>query len=275
MQTQEKLRTIIITGANKGIGYTIIDKLLGQNKTFDIILTARNPKFGQAALEKLLKQHKNTSSQLTFHQLDVSDSSSIDNFLNWVQKERKGKIDVLINNAGVNTEDTTQEKLDLIRINLTGTIELTEKALPFLASDGKIIMLSSENGQLSWQKPIIRKMLEDSTIDKEKFTKIVDDLIEKTKANKHTDLGWSYSPYNNTKALLNAYTRWVLVSLVKGDQQCYTVDPCWCQTDMGTSAAPYPIEKGAETPIYLIDLPFKYDEKYNGKFFRSSKLHDF
>ncbi len=86
MQTQEKLRTIIITGANKGIGYTIIDKLLGQNKTFDIILTARNPKFGQAALEKLLKQHKNTSSQLTFHQLDVSDSSSIDNFLNWVQK---------------------------------------------------------------------------------------------------------------------------------------------------------------------------------------------
>jgi len=179
MQTSEKFRTIVMTGANKGIGYTIIEKLLKQNNPFDIILTARNPKLGQAALEKLLKESKSSSSSLTFHQLDVSDSDSIDKFLNWVKEERKGSIDVLINNAGVNTEDTIQEKLDLIRINLTGTIELTEKALPFLASDGKIIMISSENGQLSWQKPVIRTMLEDPTIDKEKFTKIVDDLIEK------------------------------------------------------------------------------------------------
>jgi len=81
--------------------------------------------------------------------------------------------------------------------------------------------------------------------------------LKKTKVNKYTDLGWAYSPYDNSKVLLNAYTRWVLVNLVKGDQQCYTVDPCWCKTDMGTSAAPYPVEKGAETPIYLINLPFK------------------
>lgn len=275
MQTTEKLRSIIITGANRGIGYVTIEKLLEEKTSYDIILTARDSQKGQEALTSLLKKHKSSQSKLTFQELDVCDSKSIDSFVSWVKNKHNGNIDVVVNNAGVNIEKTIQDRLNVININLTGAIELTEKLLPYLSSDGKIIMISSQNGQLSWQGHKIREMLDDSTMTREKFDKITNELIDKTKKGDHSNLGWSSDTYDNTKVLLNAYTRWILTTMIKGDQQCYTVDPGWCRTEMGGSYAPLPVERGADTPVYLIKLPFKFNEKYNGKFFRDCKLHPF
>lgn len=275
MQASKSLRTVIVTGANRGIGYAMVERLLKEPSPFDIIFAVRNLDLGKEAVSKLTQKHTTSASQLTLQQLDVSDSGSIDNFVKWIKAERESKFDILVNNAGIGyLKDKLQERLDTIQINFVGTVELTEKLLPHLTSDGKIIMVSSENGLLSWQGSI-RKTLDDPTMTREKLMKLCDQLIEYTKTMKHTQLGWSEPTYDASKALLNAYTRWVLVKMLKGDQQCYTLDPGWCKTELGGPSAPLPVERGADTPLYLINLPFKHDEKYNGKFFMNRKVHEF
>jgi len=269
------LRTVIITGANKGIGFALVERLLKESHPYDIICTARNLKLGQEAYDKLSNKYKSTSSQLTFQQLDISSSSSIEKFKEWLKSDRNSQFDVLVNNAGFGyLRETKQEQLDTIHINFIDTVNLTESLLPYLKKDGKIIMVSSENGLLSWQGKNIAKILSDPSMTREKLMELTNELIERIKTSDFKKLGWS-EIYDDSKALLNAYTRWVLVKLLKGDQQCYCLDPGWCRTDMGGKSAPLSVERGPDTPLYLMNLPYKYDEKYNGKFFMNCKLHEF
>ena len=58
-----------------------MDRLLGQSTALDLILTAKDPKCGQEALERFSEKHASSPTHLTFHQLDVSDSDSIDKFV--------------------------------------------------------------------------------------------------------------------------------------------------------------------------------------------------
>ena len=275
MQSTNTLRTVVVTGANKGIGYAIVEKLLQGSNGYDVVLTARNPKLGEEAYTQLSQKYTSSSSKLTFQPLNISDSSSIDTFVGWLKAERNGKVDVLVNNAGIASKAGDVEgRLNTIDTNFTKTVEITEKVLPHLANDGKIIMVSSQLGELNLQGPEIQKFLTDPNLTKEDLEGSVSKLVEATKNLSHTSLGWSNSAYNASKVLLNAYTRWVLAKLVKGDQQCYTLHPGWCKTDMGGERAPETAEDGAETPIYLINLPFKADEKLNGQFFEKSKIRE-
>jgi len=275
MQATNALRTVIVTGANRGIGYAIIERLLSESTPFDIIFTARNDKAGQEAQQHLSSKVKSSSSKLTFHQLDISNSASIDDFISWIKAERNSKFDVLVNNAGFGyLRESQQEQLDTININFFDTIDLTEKLLPYLAEDGKIINVTSENGLLSWQGQNIQKLLSDPSMTKERLMELGTELRDKIKTGDFSKLGWS-EIYDDSKALLNAYTRWILVKMLKGEQQCYCMDPGWCRTDMGGKGAPLAVERGADTPVYLIGLPFKRDEKYNGKFFMDRKVHKY
>ena len=276
MQTTESLRTVIVTGANKGIGYCIVEKLLKESNPYDIILTARNSKLGEEALSTLSKKYASSNSKVTFQQLNISDPSSIDAFADWIKTKRGGKFDVLINNAGYGWgKDKVEERLDTININLLETIDLTEKLLPYLADDGKILMISSSLGELSRQGTQIQQALNDPSLTKEKLTELTNGLIERTKNLSHEELGWSQSTYDASKALLNAYTRSILLKELKGNQQGYTVCPGWCRTDMGGPSAALPAEQGAETPVYLVNLPFKRDDTINCKFFSECAVRSF
>jgi carbonyl reductase 1 len=76
-----------------------------------VYLTARDRHRGEAALQQLqtdtqLKSAKalaqdGGSTDVKYHQLDISDSKSIDSFCEFLRKEHPEGIDVLINNAGV------------------------------------------------------------------------------------------------------------------------------------------------------------------------------
>jgi len=272
MQESDHLRTVVITGANKGIGHEIIKRLLGGSTPYDIILTARNIKLGQEASDGLTKKYSSSQSKLTFHQLDLTASTSVEDFIKWIKAERNSKIDVLVNNAGIYPQgETPQNIIDIISTNFLRTVELTEKLLPYLASDGKIIMVSSILGVLSSQSHETAKALDDPTLTRERLLELANQLIEKGKA--QTD--WTDKAYYVSKALISAYTRWVLVKKLKGDQQCYTLHPGWVQSDMGGKNAPSSLESGADTPVYLINLPFKNDERYNGKYFDNCTVSSF
>ena len=270
------LRTIIVTGANKGIGYATLEKLLQGQTPYDLILAARNPKLGEEAQAKLSQKYSSSASKVTFRQLDINDSASVDNFVDWIKSARQGKIDILVNNAAIKAEpETTKTRIDTLNTNFFNTIRLTEKVLPYVVDDGKMIMVSSELGDLGYHKQNIRKALEDPKLTKEKLFELANELLEKTKEGKQTELGWYQEAYYSSKALLNAYTRFILVKELKEDQQGYTLCPGWCRTDLGGSYARYSVEHGAETPVYLINLPFKRDDSINGEFIKDCRVRNF
>lgn len=72
--------------------------------------------------------------------------------------------------------------------------------------------------------------------------------------------GWQseFHPfYCASKALLNAYGRYVLANLVKENQSVFCIHPGWIKTDMGGQEAPGTLEEGVVTNMHLIDkVPF-------------------
>lgn len=78
--SSSKVRNIIVTGGNKGIGYEIIKGLYSNNFSCHIILTARNEKLGQESLEKIKSGCSSSKNSIEFRQLDINDEKSVDTF---------------------------------------------------------------------------------------------------------------------------------------------------------------------------------------------------
>ena len=273
--TSSTPRKIVVTGSNKGIGYHIVETLLASTTTsYDVILTARNSNLGQKALETLQAKYPKSLSKVTYHQLDINDDTSISSFADWI-RTTQGKIDVLVNNAGVLYRDSTdEEKKYTIQTNFTSTVKLTEKLLPLLSADGKIIQISSTLGQLSFQGETLRKALEDPKLDLKRLHELADNFLQINQDYKPNDYGIERS-YLGSKALLNFYSNTILPKQLGPNQQIYVVCPGACRTDMGTDQAPLSAEEGADTPVYLIGLPFKKDAELNGKFFRVRQIQSY
>jgi len=112
----------LITGANKGLGYETARRLLAQGHT--VYVGARKAELGEAAASELGGQ---------FVQLDVTDDASVEAALGMID-EREGRLDVLVNNAGISaTGDVTGPvALQVFDTNAVGLIRVTQAALPLL-----------------------------------------------------------------------------------------------------------------------------------------------
>ena len=138
--------TILITGVNSGFGYLIANTLLNANYT--VIGTMRDPEGRNASVAAELK-----SKGAVIIDIDVTDDASV---VNGVTKalEVNGKIDVLINNAGVGTLGW-QDSFDIddfnkvFDINVFGVQRMTRAVLPQMKQNGggTLIQISSILGQ--------------------------------------------------------------------------------------------------------------------------------
>jgi len=264
-------RNLLITGANKGIGYVTVEKLISEPAPYDIILTSRDKKLGEQAISTLRVKHPNSKSTLTYYQLDVNDDQSIENLVSWL-KESNRKLDVLINNAGVlHRESDDKLKHHTIQTNFFSVVKLTEKLVPLLTEDAKILQISSMLGQLAIQGPTLQKALSDPNLTEKQLYDIANNIIELTKD--FTPWGpFSEPSYPASKALLNAYVKNFLPSKVKSNQQVYAIHPGWVKSDMAGDEAPQALEEGADTPVYLVNLPFKKDLELNAKLIGDRKV---
>ena len=139
-------KIVLVTGANRGIGFQIAAQLA--EKGFTVIVSARDAEKGQAAAEKL---------DAEFVQIDATDSESISCAAETIG-EKYGRLDVLINNAGIFTDFGTppsETDLNVLRqtfeTNVFGTWETIQAFLPLLkkSSAGRIINVSSTVGSLA------------------------------------------------------------------------------------------------------------------------------
>lgn len=146
------MKTVLITGANKGIGFETAKFLLQED--FYVYLGCRNEELGRLAEEKLRKQNLINCSCI---QIDVSDQKSIDRVKTEIEK-KDGHLDVLINNAGIlgriptpNDPLNIDDVQKVFETNFFGAIRVTQTLLSLLteSSSPRIVNVTSDLASLT------------------------------------------------------------------------------------------------------------------------------
>jgi NAD(P)-dependent dehydrogenase (short-subunit alcohol dehydrogenase family) len=98
-------RLALVTGGNRGIGFEICRSLASRGLA--VVLTARDASKGKAAAKSL----QDAGLDVEFHRLDVTSCRSIHACIAAVA-EKRGRIDVLVNNAGIMIDPRGSRFLD-------------------------------------------------------------------------------------------------------------------------------------------------------------------
>ena len=199
------------------------------------MLTARKPAAGAATVKKLAAQKLTVE----FQTLDVTEGDSIAALRDFLQNAF-GRLDVLINNAGIITEgEAPALKVGLptvratLETNALGPLQLVQALAPLLrrGATPRIVNMSSGMGALA-----------------------------------HNDGG--YAAYRISKTALNADSV-TLAAELRGAVAVNAVCPGWVRTDMGGRHADRDVADGAETAVWLaLDAP----QTLTGKFMRDRKV---
>lgn len=226
------MQSVLVTGANKGIGFEIARQLL--IKGFHVIISGRD----ENKLSEALKQLKSGNADVEMVVMDVDRFESVKEAAR-ILSERSLTLDVIINNAGILLkEDRSLLEHDdeilknTINTNCYGPIRVIHAFQSMLKSPGRIINLSSEGGSMS--APVG---------------------------------GWSPA-YCVSKTMLNAITRQLAYELSARNISVNAVCPGWVKTDMGGRHATRSVEKGAETVVWLAS---EARQELTGKFFKDKE----
>jgi NAD(P)-dependent dehydrogenase (short-subunit alcohol dehydrogenase family) len=140
-------RVAVVTGANQGLGYALVEGLCRTMTERDIVyLTCRNEPRGAAAVIAL-RAHGLAP---RLHLLDVAEPASIASFADTVRREHGG-VDVVINNAGARTDPAipaAAQVRTLITTSNLGTTRMIEAFGPLLRDGGRFLVVASSAGQL-------------------------------------------------------------------------------------------------------------------------------
>ena len=220
----------LVSGANRGIGREVVRQLAVRGVT--TILGSRDEEKGRTAAEGI-------DGEVVVRRLDVTDEKGIQNLAHEVEEEF-GRLDVLVNNAGVSMDSGRRgvnADLDVVRetleLNLFGAWRLCEAFVPLMQRNnyGRIVNVSSGMGALN-------------------------------------EMRGGSPAYRVSKTALNALTR-ILASELRGSGILVnSVCPGWVRTDMGGSGASRSVEEGADTLVWAATLA---DNGPTGGFFRDRR----
>ena len=275
MSNVENQRVILVTGANRGIGFFIVKKLVEESSLTStvILLGSRDLKRGDDALIQL-----NSPSNVHVLQLDMSSRQSILQAIDQIKQNYGGQVDVVINNAGITTSEiTVNAAREIFNTNYYGTKFLNECIVPLMRQNGRIINVSSRVATriLEDASQSLQQKYTSPTLTEDQLEQLIEDFISAIDTNTLEHLG--YDPqstdlvYGVSKAALNALTQ------IEARQWSNTknllvvsVTPGLCATDMARHMpGARPPELGATSVLYLVNTP--RDELENGGFYRDGQ----
>ena len=141
-------KVVLVTGSSRGIGAEMI-KAFGKRGAKCVVNYFGDPQ-GQnkADADSVARDLKDP----LMVDADVTKPEQIEAMMKQIQ-DRHGGLDILVNNSGI-IRDRTIKKMALeefesiIRVNLTGTFNVTQKAMPVLRNGGRVINMSSVSGEM-------------------------------------------------------------------------------------------------------------------------------
>ena len=222
----QRSRVALVSGGNRGLGFEVCRQLADMG--FTVMLGARDLEKGRAAAARLPKS-------VVAIELDVAHPDHAAQLAQRVQKDH-GRIDVLVNNAGIHydsdeTATTADWKIvrEAFEVNLFGAWRLAQAIAPMMraARYGRIVNVSSQAGSLS-------------------------------------TMSGGTPAYSTSKAALNALTRVLAGELAGTGVLVNSVCPGWVATDMGGKGG-RPVAEGAAGIVWAATLP---DNGPTGGFFR-------
>jgi len=141
-------KVVLVTGSSRGLGAEII-KTFGRHGAQCVVnYIADSAGQNMAEADAVAKELKDS----LVIECDVTQPEQVEAMMKTIG-EKFGGLDILINNSGI-IRDRTIKKLTLedfesvVRVNLTGTFNVTQKAAAILRKDGRIVNLSSVSGQM-------------------------------------------------------------------------------------------------------------------------------
>ncbi len=215
-------KVALITGANKGLGLEIARQLGQQGIT--VVLSARDEAKGQTAAATLKAEGLDAHNV----KLEVTNANDIAALPPYFEKNF-GRLDILINNAGISLDKAGQPDAEAFRqtyeTNVIAPWFIAQALLPLLqeAPAGRIVNHSSILGSLTMLSTEMR------------------------------DASWP--AYNSSKAALNMLTVQLANAVRDTRIKVNAGHPGWVKTDMGGDDAPLEIVDGAKTAVALALLP--------------------
>jgi len=214
---QETKRVVLVTGANRGIGFEACRQLARAG--FAVVLTSRDAEKGEKARQSLQAE----GLAVRYECIDIANTDSVEAGVQRLQKADIN-VDVLVNNAGVCPRENSW-RLDedmffhTLQCNLLGAWRLSRALVPAMMQRGygRVVNVSSEWGSFAegLAGPIA---------------------------------------YAVSKAALNALT--VTMARDAGDDvKVNAMCPGWVRTDMGGAAAPRSTLEATSTLLWLAGLP--------------------
>ncbi|MFF0271152.1 SDR family oxidoreductase [Kribbella sp. NPDC004536] len=219
----------LVTGGNKGIGHEIVRQLASRG--FTVYLGARNPSLGTAAAAEL-------TGDVRFVQLDVTDADSVAAAAKHIDAD-SGRLDVLVNNAGIVSEwgtavaDITAEQVrTAYDVNVFGVVSTINAFVPLLrrSPNARIVNMSSGLGSVNLLSELDGRLATQGLL-----------------------------AYSSSKAALNALTL-VYASALRADGiKVNAATPGLVPTDLNTQASvprgTRTVADGAVVPVALATLP--------------------
>ena len=231
-------KVILVSGGNRGLGLAACRQFAALGHV--VLLGSRDIAAGRAAAESI------GSERVEAVRLDVTSQAEIDQLAAEID-ERHGRLDVLVNNAGIMIDgddgaSTSILEADIgviertLQINTLAPIRLINAMLPLLerVDDARIVNLSSGMGQLS-------------------------------------EMGGNYPAYRLSKTALNAVTRIYAAELDAGKFSINSVCPGWVRTDMGGAGADLQPDEGVDTVVWLATAD---EARVSGGFYRQRRPID-
>ncbi|KAF2822919.1 NAD(P)-binding protein [Ophiobolus disseminans] len=237
-------KTILITGSNRGIGTGITQLLASTSHTpsLNILATSRS------GIHLAIQPSHNST--IHYAKLDISSRASIAAFLH----SHPARIDVLINNAGVNNNigETPDSAAHTVKVNYCGTRDLCS-ALLERGGLWRVVNVSSAACQLSNYAPRVQEKFRNARSVAD-VDRLADSYIGAVCRGKQEELGWGKGvmSYQVSKALVNALT--AVLAQQNPDVLVNCCCPGWVDTHMGGLVGgkpPKTVEEGARIPVRL------------------------
>ena len=222
-------KIVLITGANKGIGFEVSRQLARAG--FKVLLGARDAARGEEAA----KQLRNEGLDVRFVAVDLSRAAESGAAVAMQISGEFGHLDVLVNNAGIaDPEDGPASSVGIETLrrtfdtNFFGSVAFTQPLLPLLraADSARIVNVSSGLGSLA--------------INGDPSTPFYHAKV---------------LAYNASKAALNMFTVDLAYDLRETKIKVNSACPGYTATDLNNHTGPQTVEQGAIAIVRLAQLP--------------------